>query len=79
MDADDVAAECGVSPYVWRELGVLYESWLEEHFSLRCKDCLYFFRDATPHDDDCPHFCSKHGIDMAEDDGYCSWGRRREE
>lgn len=46
---------------------------------VRCKDCHYFFRDATPHDEDCPHFCSKHGIDMAEDDGFCSWARRRDE
>lgn len=46
-----------------------------EHI-VRCKDCHYFFRDASPYEiDDCPHFCSKHGIDMAEDDGFCSWGR----
>lgn len=49
-----------------------------EHIT-RCKDCHYFCRDATPFDEDCPHFCSQHGIDMAEDDGFCSWGRRKNE
>lgn len=49
-----------------------------EHI-VRCKDCYYFFRNATPHDDECPHFCSKHGIDMGEDDNFCSWGRPRED
>lgn len=50
-----------------------------EHI-VRCKDCHCFFRDASPYEiDDCPHFCSKHGIDMAEDDGFCSWGRRKDE
>ena len=46
-----------------------------EHI-VRCKNCNCFLRDASPYEiDDCPHFCSKHGIDMAEDDGFCSWGR----
>lgn len=50
-----------------------------EHI-VRCKDCHYFLRDASPYEiDDCPHFCSKHGIDMAEDDGFCSWGRCKDE
>lgn len=48
-----------------------------EHI-VRCRDCVYFFRDATLHDEDCPHFCSMHGIDMTEDDNFCSWGRRSE-
>ena len=43
---------------------------------VRCKDCYFFLRGATPHDDDCPHFCVKHGIDMDDDGGFCSWGRR---
>lgn len=42
---------------------------------VRCKDCAYFFRDATLHDDECPHFCSKHGTDMDDDMGFCSWAR----
>ena len=47
---------------------------------VRCKDCRCFLRDASPYEiDDCPHFCSQHGIDMAEDDGFCSWGRRKDE
>lgn len=51
----------------------------KEHI-VRCKDCHYFVRDASPYEiDDYPHFCSKHGIDMAEDDGFCSWGRRKDE
>lgn len=79
MNVDALAAEYGVAPDVLREFDALYESWLAMHFLIRCRDCIYFFRDATPHDEDCPHFCSKHGIDMDEDDGYCSWGRRRGE
>ena len=44
---------------------------------VRCKDCATFVRDATPHDDDLPHFCSELGIDLRGDDGFCMWGVRR--
>ena len=44
-----------------------------------CRDCHYFFENATPHDDERPHFCSLHGIDMGEDTGFCSWGRKRDD
>lgn len=45
---------------------------------IRCKDCYYFLRDVTPHDKDCPHFCSHHGSDMDDDNGFCSWAREVE-
>lgn len=45
---------------------------------VRCKDCYYFRRDMALYDADCPHFCAEHGIDMAEDDGFCSWAREAE-
>lgn len=45
---------------------------------VRCRDCAFFFENATPHDEDCPHFCSLHGIDMAETDGFCKWSARKE-
>ena len=57
-----------------------YEEWnwlpVRERI-VRCRDCAYFFENATLHDEDCPHFCSLHGIDMAETDGFCKWGERR--
>jgi len=46
---------------------------------IRCKYCRFFLRDATPHDDECPHFCRKNGFDMADDDGSCSWAERMED
>ena len=56
-----------------------YESWqwlpVREEV-VRCKDCATFIRDATPHDDDRPHFCSELGLDLADGDGFCAWGRR---
>ena len=45
---------------------------------VRCKDCATFIRDATPHDDDRPHFCSELGVDLADGDGFCAWGVRRD-
>lgn len=53
-------------------------NWLTGEEIVRCRDCYYFFENATMHDEDCPHFCSAHGIDMAESDGFCSRGRRKE-
>ena len=52
--------------------------WRVHERIVRCSDCAYFFENATLHDEDCPHFCSLHGIDMAETDGFCKWGAPKE-
>lgn len=46
---------------------------------VRCRDCMTFMEGATPHDEDCPHFCTMHGIDLPSPDGFCAWGERRAE
>ena len=43
---------------------------------VRCKDCKHFIYDATPHDDEQPHFCTELGADLEDDGGFCAWGRR---
>ena len=45
--------------------------------AVHCGQCEYFLENATPHDDECPHFCTKHGIDFADGSGYCSWAERK--
>lgn len=44
---------------------------------VRCRDCAAFLENATPNDREYPHFCTLHGTDLAEPDGYCAWGERR--
>lgn len=46
---------------------------------VRCEDCKSFKESETPHDDERPHFCTLHGIDLADDTGFCAWGERRGE
>ena len=43
---------------------------------VRCRECRRFIENATPHDDDHKHFCTKHGIDEVVPDGYCKWGEK---
>ena len=45
---------------------------------VRCRDCAFFHRNATPHDESQPHFCSALGIDLGYDDGFCAWSERSE-
>ena len=44
---------------------------------IHCAQCERFIENATPHDDERPHFCTKHGIDLADGSGYCSWAERK--
>lgn len=41
-----------------------------------CRECDHFLENATTHDKKYPHFCSEHGIDMADANGFCAWGRK---
>lgn len=43
---------------------------------VRCRDCKAFLEGATPNDVEQPHFCTLHGTDLAEPDGFCAWGER---
>lgn len=43
---------------------------------VRCRECRRFVENATPNDDEHPHFCTKHGIDEVVPDGFCAWGER---
>lgn len=45
--------------------------------TVHCGQCEHFIENATPHDDERPHFCTKHGIDLADGSGYCSWSERK--
>lgn len=49
---------------------------IDKH-KVHCGQCERFLENATPHDDECPHFCTKHGIDLADGSGYCSWAERK--
>lgn len=42
---------------------------------VRCRDCVWFRRNATPHDTVRPHFCAELGIDLVDGDGFCAWGK----
>lgn len=44
---------------------------------VRCRDCMSFMEGATPHDEDYPHFCIMHGIDLPSPNGFCAWGCRK--
>ena len=54
----------------------LCNMWVTDQPVTRCRDCKTFKRNATPHDPEYPHFCVKHGIDLKDGDGFCSWGER---
>lgn len=51
--------------------------WLTGEEIVRCGDCKYFEKDATPHDEWYPHFCSKLGTDVVVPGGFCAWGERK--
>lgn len=53
--------------------------WLTGEEVVRCRDCKAFLEGATPNDVEQPHFCTLHGTDLAEPDGFCAWGERMDE
>lgn len=54
------------------------DAWNKRYETLvRCRDCEGFNKNATPHDDTMPHFCSLLGIDLKDGDGFCKWARKR--
>lgn len=66
-------------------LGEYYASHNDDHYGtlheeiVRCRDCKHFEKDATPHDEWYPHFCSKLGTDVVTPGGFCAWGERKED
>ena len=53
--------------------------WLTGEEIVRCHDCKHFEKDATPHDEWYPNWCSKLGTDVVTPGGFCSWGERKED
>lgn len=54
----------------------LYSQWLTKESIVRCRDCSWFHEDATLEDQEYPHFCHQHGIDLMDGNGFCAWGER---
>ena len=44
---------------------------------VRCKDCVYYEKDAVPLDQGWPMLCDLHSIEMVSPRCYCAWGERR--
>lgn len=55
------------------------EHWLTGERIVRCGNCKHFEKDATPHDEWYPHWCSKLGTDVVTPSSFCSCGEDKEE
>lgn len=60
--------------------GPTFCQWLDtDEPIIRCVNCKAFLQNETPNDYEHPHFCTLHGSDLAEPDGFCAWGEVEED